>query len=167
MRTVEYVSLWRTQRIRFRSSSKSGFSSARRREATCAVRAFGLLEYSSLPTRSALCDEPRGTQRTRFRIPLKSRFSPARRPEAMRTGVREPLENAEHQVRIPLKRRFSRARRAESMCTGGVHETPRNAAREVPQLLKKRVLMRKARRADVYWSTLGPAERSASGSATP
>ena len=39
-------------------------------------------------------------------------------------------------------------------------------ADEVPHPTKKRVLMRKARRADVYWSTLGPAERSASGSAT-
>ena len=38
-------------------------------------------------------------------------------------------------------------------------------AEEVPHPTKKRVLMRKARRADVYWSTLGPAERSASGSA--
>ena len=51
------------------------------------------------------------------------------------------------------------------MCTG-VHETLENAADEVPQPTKTRVLMRKARRADVYWSTLGPAERSASGSAT-
>ena len=41
-----------------------------------------------------------------------------------------------------------------------------NAADEVPQPSKARVLMRKARDADVYWSTLGIAERSASGSAT-
>ena len=64
------------------------------------MRAFGLLEYSSLP----------GTKRTRFRIiPLKRGFWPARRPEAMRTGVREPLENAagqvpQHHISVPMER---------------------------------------------------------------
>ena len=47
-----------------------------------------------------------------------------------------------------------------------LRRAPWNAAGEVPQPTKKRVLMRKARDADVYWSTLGIAERSASGSAT-
>ena len=42
---LKYMSLCRTQRLRFRPP-KSGFSSARHREAMCAVRAFGLLEYS-------------------------------------------------------------------------------------------------------------------------
>ena len=42
-----------------------------------------------------------------------------------------------------------------------VHEHLWNAAHQVPQLLKKQVLTRKARDADVYWSTLGIAERSA------
>ena len=67
--------------------------------------------------------------------------------------------------RNPLKRGFSSARRTGAMCTG-VHELLWNAADEVPQPSKARVLMRKARDADVYWSTLGIAERSASGSAT-
>ena len=67
--------------------------------------------------------------------------------------------------RNPLKRGFSSARRTGAMCTG-VHERLWNAADEVPQPSKTRVLMRKARDADVYWSTLGIAERSASGSAT-
>ena len=47
-----------------------------------------------------------------------------------------------------------------------VREPLENAADEVPHPIKERVPMRKARRADVYWGTLGPAERGASGSAS-
>ena len=50
----------RTRRTRFRNPLKAGSHAqgvGRRR----------VLEYSSLPTRSVLCDEPRRTQRVRFR----------------------------------------------------------------------------------------------------
>ena len=56
---------WSTPRIRFRIPLKRGFLSTRRREATCAVRAFGLLEYSRSSARSWSCDESRGERRGR------------------------------------------------------------------------------------------------------
>ena len=53
------------------------------------------------------------------------------------------------------------------MLGAGLATSPvENAADEVPHPTKKRVLMRKARDADVYWSTLGIAERSGRGSAS-
>ena len=92
----------------------------------CAVRAFGLLEYlgtcgtrrvrfrplkTRVLTRKAHGADVRGAglwptgvheapwNATReVPHPLKRGFSSARRPEAMRTGVREPLENAADEV---------------------------------------------------------------------
>ena len=143
----EYMSLCRTQRLRLRPfkagsdaqgaqgrcildvretlrnaahqvpPSQSGFSSARRREATCAVRAFGLLEYSSLPARSALHDESRGERSGRGSALSKAGSDAQGAQGRCVLNVRETLRNAAHQVPLP-KSRFSGARRAKATCTG-------------------------------------------------
>ena len=51
---------------------KSRSSGARRAKAMCAVQAFGLLEYSSLPARSVLRDESRGERSGRGSALLKA-----------------------------------------------------------------------------------------------
>ena len=108
----------------------------------------GVLEASR--TEPVLRRVPWRTKRTRFRYIQISGFWPARRREAMRTRCTPQVRTAREPP--DTERSLRRA--------------PWNAAGQVPLPTKKQVLMRKARRADVYWSTLGPAERSASGSAT-
>ena len=72
--------------------------------------------------------------RVTFRSPLKRRFSPARRREAQRTGRTPKVRTA--------------------------RKPPENAAGEVPQPTKKRVLMRKARGCDVRGAGLWPTGRT-------
>ena len=64
----------------------------------CAVRAFGLLEYSSLPARSVLRDESRGERSGRGSVLLKAGSDAQGAQGRCVLDVRETLRNAAHQV---------------------------------------------------------------------
>ena len=97
---LEYMSLCRTQRLRFRPP-KSGLSSARRREAMCPMQAFGLLEYSSLPARSVLRDESHGERSGRAFTISKAGSDAQGAQGRCVLNVRETLRNAAHQIPLP------------------------------------------------------------------
>lgn len=70
----------------------------------CAVRALGLLEYSSLPARSAPRDESRGERRAsgsasqKQVLRRKACKGDVRGAGPWPTGVHEPLQNAAGEV---------------------------------------------------------------------
>ena len=83
---------------------KSRSSGARRAKAMCAVQAFGLLEYSSLPARSVLRDESRGERSGRGSasqkqvLRCKACKGDVRGAGLWPTGVHWPLQNAASEV---------------------------------------------------------------------
>ena len=86
--------------MRFRALRKD----KRHAGTTCAVRAFGLLEYSSLPARSVLRDESRGERSGQDSASQKQVLrrkackGDVRGAGLWPTGVHEPLQNTAPEV---------------------------------------------------------------------